>query len=109
MPFAYGYILGSLGVDGDPVDCFLGPNPAAPTCFLVPARRWGGWKEYDEDKLMLGFDSEDDARRAFLLSYSDPRFFGPIVPMPVAELRARLKASRGQMLKARVLFFKESR
>ena len=56
---------------------------------------------------MLGFDSEEEAKRAFLLSYSDPRFLGPIDAIPVCELRARLAASSGQMRKALPLFFRQ--
>ena len=31
----YGYVRGSLGVDGDNVDCYLGPERDAPTAYIV--------------------------------------------------------------------------
>lgn len=99
MPFAYGYLRGSLGTDGDHVDCFLGPSEEAPVAWVVRAMRYGRWSEPDEDKVMLGFDSEDDARRAFSLAYDDPRFMGEVFAVPVAELPARLQALRGRFMK----------
>lgn len=98
LPFAYGYIKGTLGVDGDDVDCFLGLNPDAETAYVVRARRWGAWSKYDEDKVMLGFNDRMEAERAFLLSYSDPRFLGEVDAVPMYCLADLLKARRGQPL-----------
>ncbi len=98
LPYAYGYIDGTLGVDGDAVDVFLGLGLYAPTCYVVRQRKVNRWDEYDEDKLMLGFETEGEARRAFLLSYNDARFLGEVVPIAVAELPARLRACRGKPL-----------
>ena len=107
MQYAYGEILGSMGVDGDPVDVFLGPNMDAPMVYVVHQRKVNRWDEYDEDKCMVGFDSEDEAKAAFLACYTDPRFLGPITAMPVAEFVAKVRATREApaMIKA-VLFFK---
>lgn len=105
LPFAYGYFEGTLGVDGDAVDCFLGLDESAPLAYVVRQRKVNRWEQYDEDKVMLGFGSEDEARRAFLLSYNDERFLGEIVAVPVAGLRDRLQACRGQMLKALPILF----
>lgn len=104
IPFAYGYLHGTLGTDGDHVDVFIGPNAEAPMAYVVQAMVRGSWDQPDEDKVMLGFDSEDDARRAFLLSYDDERYLGAITPMPVAEFKAKLRTHRGKLIKA--LFFR---
>lgn len=93
MLFPYGYVLGSEGVDGDHVDVFLGPDEAAPLVYVVHQRKVGDWDQYDEDKAMVGFSSEDDARAAFLACYDDPRFLGPITVMPVAEFVGKVKAT----------------
>jgi hypothetical protein len=86
MPYAYGYINQTTGMDGQEVDVFLGPNvDSADYVYIVRARKVNRWEEYDEDKVMLGFDSEQDAIQAFLESYSDPRFLGPIHCMLVGE------------------------
>lgn len=84
LPYAYGYVNGSMGVDGDQVDVYLGPDlETSGAVYIVHQRRYGAWDQYDEDKCMLGFLSEDAAREAYLLCYDDPRFLGPITAMPV--------------------------
>lgn len=108
MKFAYGEVARTEGVDGDPVDVFLGPYmDTAPTVYVVHQRRVNDWEAYDEDKCMLGFDSEESAVAAFLSSYDDPRFLGPITAMPVAEFVSKVRATREApaMVKS-VLFFK---
>ena len=106
MRHPYGYIKGSLGVDGDQVDCYLGPKlKTAPMVYVVHQRKVGDWERFDEDKCMLGFLEEATAKRAFLVHYDDPRFLGPITAIPVAEFVAKVKATTTQprMLKARLL------
>lgn len=107
MRYDYGEILGTMGVDGDPVDVIVGPNPDAPMVYVVHQRRYNDWENYDEDKCCVGFDSEDDAKQAFLSNYDDPRFLGPITAMPVDEFVAKVRATKEKpaMIKA-VLFFK---
>lgn len=110
MRYDYGEIVGSCGVDGDPVDVFVGPNPEAPMVYVVHQRKRGRWAEYDEDKCMVGFDSEEDARAAFLSCYTDPRFLGPITTMPVDEFVEKVRATREKptMIKAQpvIVLFK---
>jgi len=102
MRFDYGEILGSMGVDGDPVDVIVGPNLDAPMVYVVHQRKVNRWDEYDEDKCCVGFDSEADAEQAFLSNYNDPRFLGPITAMPVDEFVAKVRATRDKpaMIKA---------
>lgn len=95
MKFAYGEIRGTEGVDGDPVDIFLGPMmDLAPTVFVIHQRRVDDWENYDEDKCMVGFMQESDAIDAFLSCYDDRRFLGPITEMPVAEFIAKVRATK---------------
>ena len=110
MTYDYGEVLDSMGVDGDPVDIYMGPNPDAPMVYVVHQNTYGDWSRYDEDKCMLGFDSQAEAEQAFLTNYTDPRFLGPVTAMPVAEFVAKVRATREApaMIKAawaeRVLF-----
>lgn len=104
MRHAYGYLKGSQGVDGDQVDCYLGPKlKSAPMVYVVHQRKTGDWERYDEDKCMLGFPDEAAAKHAFLAHYDDPRFLGPVTALPVAEFVAKVKTTANQprMLKAR--------
>lgn len=103
MFFPYGEIARTEGVDGDPVDVFIGPfAETADTVFVVHQRRVDDWRRFDEDKCMIGFLTEDDAKAAFLQCYDDPRFLGPITAMPVAEFveKARATKEKPKMIKA---------
>lgn len=103
MPFAYGYINQTTGVDNDCVDVFLGPDmESADYVYVVHARKVNRWDEYDEDKVMLGFDTEQAAIAAFLESYSDPRFLGPITRLLVGDFvdKVRNTKDRPTMIKA---------
>ncbi len=95
MANAYGYVCRTEGVDGDEVDVYLGPDmDGAEQVYVVHQRKAGDWDAYDEDKVMLGFPSEDAAIAAYLKHYDDPRFLGPVTSMPVAEFVAKVKATR---------------
>ena len=95
MAHPYGYIVESRGVDGDPVDVYVGPlAETAGQVFVVHQRKFGDWEAYDEDKAMVGFASEEEAKHAFLQCYDDPRFLGDVTAMPVEEFVAKVKATR---------------
>ncbi len=94
MSHHYGYIKGTLGVDGDHFDVFVGPDPNATHVHVVNAQRSPDFKEFDEQKAMVGFTTADDAKRAFLENYSDPRFFGGMESMPVDVFRAKVATTR---------------
>lgn len=97
MKFPYGYIKGSKGADGEGVDVYVGPNKSALTAYVVHQRDKDTGK-YDEDKVMLGFDSKKDAKEAFLDHYDDPSFLGPISEVPVERLK-ELVASKKKLVK----------
>lgn len=106
LPWAYGYVNRSMGVDGDQVDVYLGPHlDDATMVYVVHQRRYGDWDAYDEDKAMLGFASEADARDAFLACYDDPRFLGPITAMPVAEFVAKVRATKNAPAMVKAILF----
>ena len=54
---------------------------------------------YDEDKVMLGFDSEEQAKAAYLAHYDDHRFFGSIHYLDFSDfLEALPKHGEGRKL-----------
>ena len=72
MHNTYGYIRGTEGVDGDHIDVFLtddidGWNGRR--VYVVDQYNEDG--SFDEHKVMLGFNDEDDARSAYFANYSD--------------------------------------
>jgi hypothetical protein len=62
----YGYFTRTLGKDGDAVDVFIGPNIDSDKIF--PIDQYIGGK-FDETKVMLGFDSKEEAKKAYLSNY----------------------------------------
>lgn len=95
MHFDYGYIEGVQGADGDEVDVYVGPDETAEFAYVVHQRKAPEFKSYDEDKVMLGFRSADDAREAYVRQYDDPRFFGTMSSIPVEDFRRKLKRRTG--------------
>lgn len=63
----YGYIEGTKAIDGDAVDAFIGPRPDSRRVFVVDQRKPDG--SFDEHKVMLGFTSEEAARKGYLDNY----------------------------------------
>lgn len=93
MTYPYGYIRKSEGVDGDHVDCFLGPNKEAKNVYVIHTVDPKTGK-YDEDKCLLGFDSPADAKKAFLENYSSPKFFGSMDVLSFAKFKQKVLATK---------------
>jgi hypothetical protein len=72
MKFHYGYIMGTLGNDGDELDCSIGPMPESPRVYVV--NQFIGGK-FDEHKIMLGFPDKRTAVAGYLSNY-DPGWTG---------------------------------
>jgi hypothetical protein len=105
MKHPYGYILGTQGVDGDHFDCYVGPDPDAPTVYVITTMTPPDFAKPDEQKAMLGFNSAETAKAAFLAHFDNPRFFGSMKAVPIGEFKAKVAstAARPRMLKALVL------
>jgi phage-related protein (TIGR01555 family) len=82
LPVAYGHIQKTKGADGMAIDCYLGSNLQSERMFAV-AQHING--EFDEDKLMLGFDSIDQAEQMFK-QVMPPEFFGGIHEVSLASI-----------------------
>jgi uncharacterized membrane protein (UPF0127 family)/ADP-ribose pyrophosphatase YjhB (NUDIX family) len=69
MKAAYGYIKRTESdADGDHVDVFLGPYPGCTMVFVIDQvnPKTG---DFDEHKCLLGYRSEDEARKGYLENY----------------------------------------
>lgn len=64
----YGYFSNSLGHDGDHVDVFLGDNQDSDKVYVVDQNNKEG--EFDESKVMLGFNSKKEAKEAYLSNFT---------------------------------------
>lgn len=90
----YGFFRGTKGVDGDGVDCFIGPDPKAKFAYVIHTRRPPEFTRYDEDKVMCGFKSASQAKQAYLDHYNNPKFFGGMTTIPMSKLKAKLAATK---------------
>lgn len=86
----YGYIRRTQGADGDQVDVFVRPGTtsdfAGPVFVIDQVDPAGG--RFDEAKVMLGYETREDAERAYRDSYKpDWRGMGRITQMDVPTFK----------------------
>ncbi len=100
MYFDYGYIRLTEGTDGDHVDVYVGPNESAEKVFVVDQMKKPDFKTFDEQKVMLGFDSAEAAKKAYLRQYNDRRFFGSMKEMSFEEFKTKVldKSNHGKKI-----------
>lgn len=90
MPADYGYIRRSEGADGDHVDFYMGPNEASTAVYIIDQFDADTGK-FDEHKVMLGYDTPQDAREAYAAGFSDGRSAdrnGGMIKLTADEFRA---------------------
>jgi phage-related protein (TIGR01555 family) len=96
MSHDYGYLRNTEGVDGDHVDCFIGPAENSDAVYVVHTLKAPLFIEYDEDKCFLNFASEADARSAFFKNYDRPEHFGSLDKVPVLKFIDKVLATKGK-------------
>lgn len=105
----YGYIKNSIGADKENVDVYIGPNLESDQVFVVHQVD-PGTRQYDEDKVMVGFDSEESAEAAYRSQYDQgekvkPDRIGAVTPMDMETFKEKIKKggplSRGAVLRLR--------
>lgn len=69
MKAHYGRIKRTTGLDGDPVDVFLGDHPSSQLAFVISQLTADG--DLDEHKTVLGVRNGAEARRVYLVHYPD--------------------------------------
>jgi hypothetical protein len=92
MPAAYGYLKGTLGADGEEVDCYIGPDPDCTDAWVIEQLDLATG-EFDEHKVMLGFDSEASALSTYRRGFSDGRGaerMGPVLCMSIDAFKRRI-------------------
>ena len=89
--------------DGEGVDVYVGPNKEAPFAFVVHQHKDDG-TGFDEDKAILGVDSEEEAKKLYLEHYDDPKFLGPISKVSIERLKALVDSGKVLTKISRSLF-----
>lgn len=95
MLLDYGYIRKSQGVDGDHVDVFLGSDETASNVYVITIKAPPDFKDDDEQKCMLGFNSAGAAKAALLKQYDNPKFFGSMITLPFDQFKQKVLATHG--------------
>ncbi len=94
MKHAYGYIRMTEGADGDHVDVYVGPNRHSRKVYVVNQMKKPDFKEFDEQKVMLGFDSAKDAKAAYLVHYNNDRFLGTMFVQDIDTFKEKVYATK---------------
>ena len=93
MIYAYGEIEGTEGMDGDPIDVFLGPDPKAKEAFIIEQQDPHNGR-YDEQKVMLGFSNQSTALSAYQAHYNRRDFAQTITPMKMDAFKRWAKLTK---------------
>lgn len=87
MKHHYGYIKGVMGADGDELDCFIGPNLASTQVHVINQNNPENG-QFDEHKVMLGFDSPEAAKEGYSSSFDkDWTGYDSMVSMDINQFR----------------------
>ena len=94
MLIPYGYFLGTIGKDGndthrDHVDCFIGENKKSDKVFIIH-QIFPETGMYDEDKVMLGFNRKDEAKKMYLKHYDSDKYYGTMSIMSIDEFKNKV-------------------
>ncbi len=102
MKVHYGEIEGTKGVDGDAVDVYVGENLDSSKVFVAHQNFVRGQNKgaYDEDKVMIGFNTIDEAKQAYLEHYDKPEFLRSMTEMSVEAFKKMLRSTPAQKLAA---------
>lgn len=93
MNNTYGKIRKTEGVDGDHIDVFFGPNLHSDKVFVVDQLNVET-QEFDEHKVMLGFDSMEEAQAAYLSNYEQGwQGMGPVTETTMDEFKKWIDSS----------------
>lgn len=86
----YGYIKKTTGADNEHIDTYIGRNPESEQIFVVDQidQKTGG---FDEHKVMMGFNSQEDAIKAYSSNFDEGWKVGPVRAMNKDEFKSWLK------------------
>lgn len=93
----YGYFESTIGVDGDEVDVYLGEFLDTDIVYIIHQRDPVSG-DYDEDKVMMFFQSPEEAKKAYQKHYDRPGMFGGMTEVDIAQFRRLLRDRKGSKL-----------
>lgn len=109
MKYSYGYARKTEGKDGDKLDVYVGDNENAKFVYVIHQNDPDSG-QYDEDKCMLGFNSKEEAKKAYLAHYDRPGFFGSMTEMSIEEFKKKAyKTLHGSKKTLKALLLEKAR
>lgn len=86
----YGYLKRTVGADNENIDTYVGRNPESDQVFIVDQidQKTGG---FDEHKVMMGFNTQEDAVQAYSSNFDKGWKVGPVRAMNKDEFKSWLK------------------
>lgn len=86
----YGYLKRTVGADNENIDTYVGRNPESEQIFVVDQidQKTG---RFDEHKVMMGFNSQEEAIQAYSSNFDDGWKVGPVRAMSKDEFKTWLK------------------
>ena len=95
----YGYIKGTVGRDKDHLDAYIGDSPESENVFVVNQVNPDTGK-FDEHKVMIGFNTAEEARTGYLANYEEGwQGLGSMVPLSMDEFKTWIKGDTTKELK----------
>lgn len=88
--YDYGYINGTMAKDGDQIDVFIGPNEKSELIFVINQIKQNNGN-FDEYKVMLGFDTKDEAIAGYLKNYEKGWKVGEVIGMSLDKFKYWIK------------------
>ena len=87
MKVDYGYVKGVIDADGEELDVYLGPDRESEKVFVLEKLRKTD-SSFDENKVMLGYGTKDEARKSYLQHQGSDEL-GKIIELTVPAFKAR--------------------
>jgi SPP1 gp7 family putative phage head morphogenesis protein len=102
LPAHYGYIKRTEGADGEHVDVYIGADPDSDVVFVIDQLRLASGA-FDEHKVMIGYQTAEQAIEDYDLAFSDGKGkarIGNVRQMTIAQFKSWL--SKGTVREADV-------
>ncbi len=93
MNFDYGFIKNANAIDGDSLDAYIGDDKDSEKVFVVNQQD-PVTGEFDEYKVMFGFDTRQKAVAGYLSQYDSPLFFGGITEETLDTFRVDIGVAK---------------
>ena len=87
MKADYGYVKGVIDADGEELDVYLGPNRESEKVFVLEKMRRTD-NSFDENKVMLGYDSLAEAKKSYL-QHQGKDEMGKVMEMTAPAFKAK--------------------